>query len=38
MPYTTIRISAPARPTIPGVLAAVGHLHEPISVDSYRVA
>ncbi|AOF98620.1 hypothetical protein BSY17_3986 (plasmid) [Sphingobium sp. RAC03] len=38
MLYTTIRISAPARPTIPGVLATVGHLHEPIPVDLYRVA
>ena len=36
--YTTIRIPASTKPSIPGVLAAVGHLKEPMSVDSRRVA
>lgn len=34
--YTTIRTPASTKPS--GVLAAVGHLREPIPVDSYRFA
>jgi hypothetical protein len=36
--YTTIRILASTRPIIPGGLAAVGHLREPIPNCSYRAA